>query len=201
MTSDTRNIKKFFSEIQMTKRVKHEGVRLAGVEFPDSIADHSCVAAQIAFVLAELEGCDPFKAAAMNLFHDNHECRIGDHHKISSRYIDSHAAEEKAENEHFSNLSDGLAKKTTSLLNEKRQRNSKEGVIAQDADWLEMAFQAKIYAERGYAGSMDWFKNVEEAVETPSAKKILKLVKEDDDFTNCWWRGLKKQTHKKLESS
>lgn len=192
------NIKKFFSEIQMLKRSEHLGFRLAGLTKTDSLADHALSSAQIAYVLGFLEGADPEKCAVINLFHDNHETRIGDHHKVSARYLDTKSAEKAAEEEQFSQLPEELRNKIFDLLNQKHNRNTKEGIIAQDADWLDTAVQAKIYLDQGFSGCENWIENVEEALETVSAKEMLELIRRDKDFTNCWWRGLKKMTYKKL---
>jgi len=193
-------IVKFLSEIQMLKRIKHEGVRLAGVENPCSVAEHILISAQIAYVLAKLEGADASKCAVMNLFHDNEEARLGDHHKVSARYFDVKAVERKAEKEHFSNLGK-FGEELFQFQEEKRQRNTKEGIIARDADWLEVALQAKIYSELGYKGCEDWVDNVEKALETKSAKEILAEIRKNPDFLNCWWRGLKRMIYKKLKRS
>ncbi|MEI6499311.1 MAG: HD domain-containing protein [bacterium] len=195
------NITKFFSEMQMLKRLDHIGLRLAGVLNTDSIADHALISAQIAFVLADMEGADPFKTAAINIFHDNHETRIGDHNKVSSRYLDTKDAEIQAEIEQFKALDGDIGSKVVSMLDEKRYRNTKEGIIAQDADWLEQAIQAKIYLEQGFKGSQIWIDNVERALETEGAKKILAEIIKCEDFTNIWWQDLKKMTYEKLGKS
>ncbi len=191
-------IVKFLSEIQMLKRVKHEGVKLTGVKNPDSVAEHVALSAQIAYLLGELEGADSQKCALINLFHDNEEARIGDHHKVSARYLNVKEVEAKAEREHYSNLPDSIGNFLSELQKEKRKRNTKEGIIAQDADWLEVAIQAKIYLELGYKGCQNWIDNVEKALETKSAKEILAEMKKNPDFLNCWWKDLKKMTYKKL---
>jgi len=196
-----KNIAKFLSEIQMLKRVEHEGVKLTGVEKADSVAAHTALAAQIAFILGKLEGANAEKCALILLFHDNEEARIGDHHKVSARYLNTKEAEKSAEQEHFSNLPEGLASELFSFQEEKRARNTKEGIIAQDADWLEVAIQAKIYVELGYKGCQNWIDNVEKALEIESAKKLLAEIKENPDFLNYWWKNLKKMTYKKLDSS
>jgi len=186
------NIKKLFSELQMLKRVKHEGVRMTSVPFPDSIAEHSLLTAQIAYVLAYLEGADPEKTASMAIFHDIAEIRIGDIHKVGARYIDSKKVESKVEADQLTMLPQELAEKIAALTEEKRSRNTQEGIICQDADWLEVAIQAKIYFEAGYRGCWEWIINVENALKTDSAKQILNLVKNDVNFTASWWHGLMK---------
>jgi putative hydrolase of HD superfamily len=198
--SDIQSIKKFLSEIEVLKRVRHEGFRYSGVDNPPSIGNHSVVAAQIAFVLAELEGADPFKAACINLFDDNAEVRISDLTKVNSRYIEKDEGEEKAMQDQLANLPQQTAEKIHALFEEIETRSTKEGRIAKDADWLESAIQSKIFVETGYKGSQDIVNNVEKALETESAKQILQAVINDPDFTNCWYEGLKKMTYKKLDS-
>lgn len=193
-------ITKFLSEIQVLKRIEHEGFRLSGVSKIDSVAEHTAIAAQIAYVLGKLEGADAAKCAVIVLFHDNEEARIGDHHKISSRYLNTKEAEVAAEKEHYSNLPETIKSELFEMQEELRERNTKEGIIAKDADWLEQAIQAKIYVETGYKGAEDIVNNVEKAVETNSAKEILTEIKNNSDFLNSWWKGLKKMTYKKLNS-
>lgn len=191
---------KFFSEIFALKRIKRSGLTLAGIENPDSIADHICISSQIAFILGEMEKVDSAKCALMSLFHDNDEVRLGDRNKVNARYLQIEDIEPIAEKEHFENLPLSIMKKIQHLLEEKRKRNTKEGIISQDADWLEVALQAKIYTEQGYKGCEDWINNVEKALETKSAKKILKKIKKNPDFINYWWKGLKRMTYKKLKN-
>lgn len=189
---------KFLSEIQSLKRVRREGPWLAGVENTPSVTDHIAVSAQIAYILAKLEGADANKCAVINLFHDTEQSRIGNQHKVSSRYIDRTEAKQKAKEDQCSNLPEDVKQEILSLQNELKERNTKEGIICQDAEWLEAALQSKIYVERGYKGMENWIDNVEEALETESAKEILKEMKENPDFVNYWWRGLEKMTYKKL---
>ena len=84
------NIKKLVNlifEWQHLKRIKHEGWRLAGVSNPDSVAEHSLVAAQIGYILAKMEWADVGKVVSMLIWHDIHEARIQDVHKLSLRYL------------------------------------------------------------------------------------------------------------------
>ena len=185
-------ITKFLSEIQVLKRIDHEGPRLVGVTKTDSVAEHTAIAAQIAYILGKLEGADASRCAIMVLFHDNEEARIGDHHKISSRYLNTKQAEVEAEKEHYNNLPEIIGNEIFEMQEELRERNTKEGIIAKDADWLEQAVQAKINTETGYKGAEDIINNVEKALETNSAKQILAEIRNNPDFTNSWWQGLKK---------
>jgi putative hydrolase of HD superfamily len=87
----------FIFETLHLKHVKHEGWRLIGVEHPDSVAEHSLCAAQIAYILAKMEGENPEKCATMLIWHDLPEARIGDLHRNATQYIkDKQQAEETA---------------------------------------------------------------------------------------------------------
>ncbi len=196
-----KNIIKYFSEIFMLKRVKRNGWKLAGVPMSlcETIGEHEIVMAKIAYVLGEMEGLDPEKCALIALFHDDGEIRIEDQTKIASRYIVKGGAEMNALKDQVANLPQGLGEKIVSLVSQEEKRNTREGIVVKDADWLEVALQAKIYLEQGFMGCQDWIDNVEKALETKSAKEILAEIKKEEDFVNCWWRGLKSMTYKKLE--
>ncbi|MDD4662232.1 MAG: HD domain-containing protein [Candidatus Pacebacteria bacterium] len=200
-----KNIINYIFEIGVLRREKHNGFKLIGAENLDSIAEHALRAAQIGYILTILEnekhGIDinPEKVASMLIFHDNGEARIGDLHKVASRYIDSTEAEQKAFEEQSQKLPQKAIDNLLKYYNEFENRNTIEGVIAKDADWLEVAFSAKELYDLGNQLGMDWIINVEGALETDSAKEMLKEMKEVR-FTD-WWMNLKKKTHKKLDGS
>jgi putative hydrolase of HD superfamily len=155
--------------------------------------------ALIGAVLAEMEGADPDKVALICLVHDITESRIGDHHKVNARYMNTDEAEMKVLDDQLALLPQKLADKWRGYTEEYNNRNTKEGIVAKDADWLEVALTAKEYLELGYKGAQEWIDNVEKALETDSAKQILKLAKESD-FINSWWQGLQTMTYKKLDN-
>lgn len=178
---------KLIFEWGVLKRIKHEGWRIAGIDNPGSVAAHSLRAAQIAFVIAKMEGYDnPHKACSMAVFHDIGECRIGDIHKVGARYID--ADEERAVKDQVSEVDFG--EEIVDMWKQVDERRSDAGNIAKDADLIEQAFTAKEYMERGYAFAEDWIKNVGKKIKTDSAKKLWKELQEVQ--SNEWWQGLKK---------
>ena len=69
------------------KRVKRSGWWIAGVENPESVAEHSFRTAAIAYLLAKLEGADAGRVTLMALFHDMGEARTNDLHRIVRRYV------------------------------------------------------------------------------------------------------------------
>ena len=153
------------------KHVKHEWVRLAGVQFPDSVAEHSLNAAQIWYILAKMEWADANKVAAILVWHDIWEARIGDMHKIWSRYFDNKKTVEKmVVQDQFSDFD--FATDLLSDLDEYNTRSTLEWNIAKDADYLEMAFQAKIYVEQWYSAAQDRINNVWWALKTDAARQV-----------------------------
>lgn len=199
MKNDTlKKVSKFFAEIGNLSRIKRTGPILTGIKDSENIAEHVARAAQIAYVLAYLEEANPEKAAAIVLFHDNGEVRVGDQHKIASRYFNISMAEDRALQEQVKNLPAGLRKRILSLKKEHQDRKTREGIVARDADWLETAIEAKEYVEQGHDGMQNWIDNVKKALETESAKKLLEYIESEKDFLNSWWKDLMKMTYKKL---
>jgi putative hydrolase of HD superfamily len=198
-----KKIVNYIFEIGVLKKEQNNGFKLMGASKLSSVADHALRAAQIGYVLAVMENekhglnLNPERVASILIFHDNGEARIGDFHKVASRYIDSSEAEKKALEEQCERLPEKMGKQVMNYFNEFEERNTKEGIIAKDADWLERAFDAKEEYDLGNELAMDWINNVEKALVTDSAKEILKEMKEVR-FTD-WWVGLKKMLYKKMD--
>jgi len=193
------NIKKivnFIFELNQLKKIKSSGWKLAGVDIPLSNADHTLRTAQIGYILAIMENCkNPEKVTTMLVIHENGETRIGDQNKIGAKYYNKKESEYTAFTDQSKLLGEKIENKWNNYFQEFEERNSQEGIIAKDADWLETAFQAKEYADLGYP-TQNWIDNVEKAIETDSAKKLLSKMK-NTKFDD-WWKDLKKMTYTKL---
>lgn len=129
----------FLFEAGALKRVKRSGWWIAKVKDPESVAEHSFRTAVLAFVLAKEEGLNAQDAATSALFHDFHETRIEDRHKIQANYLKTPESA-KAKVVHDQAL----------LLPEKARidfvRHSGDArAVIKDADSLECALQAREY--------------------------------------------------------
>src|SRR3989338_4025487 len=82
-----KKIANFLNELNVLKRMPRTGSFVAGIKHPDSVAEHAFRAAELAIILAELEGVDRDRTLRMTLIHDNAETRIGDLNKIMARYF------------------------------------------------------------------------------------------------------------------
>lgn len=188
-----RKLTNLIFECFQLKEVKHEGWRMAGIPNPDSIAEHSLNAAQIAYILAKMEGADANRCVTMVVWHDIAETRITDVHNVTTRYITNKMEVEKvAMEDQFRGFD--FHDDIMELFHEYEHRTTLEGSIAKDADYLEQAFQAKKYMELGYKETNDWNTNIGRALRTESAKQIWQEL-QTTGFTD-WW---KKWNLKKLE--
>ena len=186
--TDYNSIADFIFEINNLKRFEHCGTKFAGVKHPDSIAEHVFRATQIGYVLACLEGIDPLKVIEICLFHDNGEVRVGDFHKIASKYIDSNSAENTAFEDQLKNLPPEIQARLTGIVSKYNDRDeTPEFSIAKDADLLETMFQAQEYLELGYP-TQRWIDNAEKVLRTKSAKKIYDAMKKKK--IGDWWNEL-----------
>ena len=186
--TENENLLNYFFEAGVLKNQKHVGWWLAGVKDPETVAEHSFRAAVIAYVLACKENHpNPEKLACAVLFHDMHETRLGDRHKITSNYAKiSKEVEKKVEKEQCELLGE-CGEKVYSLL-------ENGGQLAKDADYLEQAITAKEYYDIGYKSAWEWIERVSQVLVTPSAKQLCELLKKTDSKT--WWSGLKEDVSK-----
>ncbi len=172
-----------FEMFEMT-RTPRSGWQRAGLKNGiENVAEHACLAAQIAFVLAVMEGVkNPEKVACEALFHDNGESRLGDQNKLTLKYFDKTEGEKKA----FGDFVDKLPSKAKELLldyfNDFEKGKSERAIIARDADLLQLAFQARYYLSIGYKCAQSFIDCAGEGLRTKSAKDIFKYLPETEFF-------------------
>ncbi|MBU0498179.1 MAG: HD domain-containing protein, partial [Candidatus Thermoplasmatota archaeon] len=138
----------FIFELGQLRRISHEGWKLIGIHEPESVAEHSLRTAQIGYILALLE-CykNPLEVCTICVFHDIGECRIGDIHKVGNRYLT--VDETKVVKDQVKNLG-FIGPLIQELWNQAEYQETTAGVIAKDADLLDMAFTAREYQIIGY---------------------------------------------------
>lgn len=180
----------FLYELGHLRRVSREGWRLLGITTPESVAEHSLRTAQIAWVLARMEGIEnPHEAVTVALFHDMGETRIGDLHKVAARY--GELDEARAVKEQCAPLAE-MGDQIFEMWNTVESRSTPCGIIAKDADLVELAITAKEYIEMGHQGAQEWIDNALPRVKTDSAKRLLAAIPTSN--SKAWWKGLKNIT-------
>src|SRR6185312_5068011 len=77
----------FGYELGILKRIRRSGWWHIGVQDPESVAEHTMRAAQLAALIAAEEGADPARAAFLALWHDSQETRTGDLPHTATAYL------------------------------------------------------------------------------------------------------------------
>ncbi|UMX47895.1 MAG: HD domain-containing protein [Candidatus Nealsonbacteria bacterium DGGOD1a] len=183
------NIKKlvnFLFELSGAKTMPRSGWQRIGVRLPESLADHSALTGQIAYILAAMEGADADRAAALAIFHDTAKLRLGDINWVARIYNGSASQVERAQKDQIGGVS--VAPQMKSIFDELKECKTKEAQIAGDADFLDMAIQAKYYADNGNKKALLWIESAADIFKTDSAKEIFTAVKETG--IEDWWMEL-----------
>lgn len=176
----------FFFEMGTLKRIPRSGWRNIGVKNPDSVAEHIFLTTQIAYILGKLEGISAERAALIALFHDNDETRIGDANLVTKNYV---KMKESSENAFFDQIhelpgEDDIKK----IYEEWKKQETAEAIVARDADWLELAIQAKCYLDSGNKMAEMWVQWIKTKLKTKSAQELFESIKETN--IDDWWKEI-----------
>ncbi len=184
------NALNFFAEAGLLKRVKRSGWWVAGIENPETVAEHCFRCAVIAFYVAHHEGVDPYKAAVMALFNDIHEARINDLHKMGHYYIEFRLAEQKVFFDQMVRLDKKVAADLKHLRDDYDGQKSQLSRVVRDADILECLVQAKEYVDNGYPMARTFFNRAPAHLKTPTAKQLWAQARRWD--SHAWWQNVVK---------
>ena len=133
----------------------------------DSVASHSFRVAIIGLILASLEQVDTNKVVLMCLLHDVAELRTGDANFINRFY--QVQKEEDAINDQWFGIPG--EKEAIELLSECNEGETKEAIVAKDADRLEQIFLQREYLTHPHDLDM-WHTHTAQKLQTDSACKI-----------------------------
>jgi len=175
----------FLYEIGGLKRIQRAGWGNIGIRNPDSVAEHVFATSQIAYILGKMEKAKAERAVLIALFHDNGEARIGDQNLVNKLYLEGRL-EEKAFFEQIKDLPGN--EEVESLYREWEKQETIESIVAKDADWIELAVQAKCYFNSGNKLAELWIKHAKTQLKTESAKKLLKMIEKTD--IDEWWKEI-----------
>ena len=179
-------VARWFYEMGHLKRTPRTGWFLAGVHDPESVAEHSFRTAVIGYVLALLEGADPYRTMALCLFHDTGESRTGDIPSVGRVYLTG-APERDVVADQAAELPPILAQAVQDLVNDYVERDSQESQLAHDADKLECLCQAREYQAQGFADAERWATTSAEAVRSDSGRRLAQAVLAV--APQEWWRA------------
>ena len=188
MKDSATTILDLVAEAGTLKSVRRSGWWMIGLKNGESVAEHSFRTGLLGYLLAKMEGVNPYPVVMMSLLNDLHEARINDLHKVGHRYIDFRSAEKKAAAEQMADLPPGIRKDLAGWSKELHSQSTRASVIARDADLLECMIQGKEYAERGHPKAIAWMTRSAHLLKTKSAKKLVRRLKSWK--SDQWWQNL-----------
>ncbi|MGH3885879.1 MAG: HD domain-containing protein [Pseudonocardiaceae bacterium] len=164
-------IAKFAFELGVLKRIRRAGWWHVGVRDPESVAEHSLRVAQLASLIAAIEGAEPSRAALLAIWHDSQETRTGDIPHTARPYLDQRSPEVITADQTAS-LPDAARKTVQEAVLEFEAQQTLEAHCAKDADHLECLIQAIEYQDAGYAGVQGWIGSSRNSLRTETARRV-----------------------------
>jgi putative hydrolases of HD superfamily len=177
-------IVEYIFELGVMKRRRIAGFDHFMSQQSSTLASHSHRAAMIGMALAELEGANIQRVAAMLLVHEIGEVRVGDTDNVAGQYRNPAEAEHRAVSDQNSKLPARLGELLIGLYQEVEGGETLEARVAKDADLLEYAFSAKEYVDQGIQGGRAWL-GCDDYLRTESGKQMLRKLRDAD--SNAWW--------------
>ena len=173
----------FLFEMGHLKHLPRSGWLLLGVPQPETVAEHSFRVGITGITLANLEGADVGRVAALCLVHDAHETRIGDVPSVGRAYVTT-AVPEAVSAHQVSAMPDSTAKVIQDLVAEYEATQTLESRVAHDADKIETLMQAIEYQAQGHDAAA-WRESSIAALRTDSGRQLAQAISSADP--HGWW--------------
>ncbi|WP_327133546.1 HD domain-containing protein [Streptomyces sp. NBC_01343] len=171
MADDLSAVARFLYEAGTLKHTRRTGWWMAGVNDPESVAEHSWRTSLIASVIAKLEGADAARAAFLAVWHDTQETRTGDVNHLGKKYAPA-GDPQAVTADQTTGMPDVLASAIRELVAEYEAKDSPEAVCARDADKLECMLQGIEYKAQGYANAQRWIDNSRARLTTETGQRL-----------------------------
>ncbi|MFF3909801.1 HD family hydrolase [Streptomyces sp. NPDC001848] len=175
MSEDLSAVARFLYEAGTLKNTARTGWWMAGVQHPESVAEHSWRTALIATIIAKLEGADPARATFLAVWHDSQETRTGDVNHLGKKYA-GEADPRDVTADQVAGMPNVLAEAVTDLIAEYEAKESPEAICARDADKLECMIQGIEYKAQGYENAQRWIDNSRGRITTKSGQALADAV-------------------------
>lgn len=182
---DAVAVAKLIFELGVLKRIRRTGWWHVGVRDPESVAEHSLRAAQLASLIAAIEGAEPGRAALLAVWHDSQETRTGDIPHTAKPYLEQCCAEVITADQTTA-LPDTARKTVQEAVAEYEAQQTPEALCAQDADKLECLIQAIEYHDAGYTRAQAWIDSSRSGLYTDTARRIADAALRTSPLG---WRG------------
>lgn len=168
-------------EAKILKNIPRTGFAFLGAG-RESVAEHSFTAAFIAFVMSRMEPeVDGQRLVSMCLLHDLPEARIGDLNYVQKKYVtadEDRAIADVVENLPFDN-------DIAELLAEFNGQQTREALLAHDADQLAFILDLKSISDVGGKTPEKWLPVVRKRLKTELGKNLAEAV--STRSWDAWW--------------
>lgn len=171
----------FLFEVGILAKTPRSGFYFWGNQ-EQSVAEHINRAGYVGYVLATMEkNVDIGKVMSMCLFHDMAETRVSDLNWTHQKYVERH--EERAIHDMTEPLPFG--KDIRATIEEYEQRQTRESIIAKDADSIELLLSLREEIDIGNARANSLIPPLLKRLKTDSAKRLAKkIITTNSDH---WW--------------
>jgi putative hydrolase of HD superfamily len=176
-------IANFLFEVGMLKRTPRTGWQFLAGATGESVADHSFRVAMIAFVLGRIEGeeIDADRLLRLALVHDLPEARTSDLNYVNQKYVQVDEQRAAADMVHGLPFADEL----DALLEEYRAEQTRESIVAHDADQLELLLQLVEQRNAGVPSTEDWVPFVLKRLRSAGGRRLAQSILDGD--SSRWW--------------
>lgn len=182
---DLTGLSRYIYEMGVLKKAHRAGWLIPGIPIPETIAAHSFRTAIIGMVLASLEGGDVGRTVLLCLLHDTHESRVGDIASVARPYV--RTVKPALVTQHQTEGMPALLRAMVrDAIQEFEARESREAVIARDADKVEAIVQGREYQREGGYNTTEWLASAAASLSTESAKRLAGSIFEMDPQE--WWQ-------------
>ena len=161
------------------KKLKRVGFQILG-NGEEPLGEHIFTTSVIAYFLARQMKLDIEKVLVMSIFHDFHEARTGDVHKLQSLYVSRN--EKKANEDLFRGVDDGLL----AVLEEYEEKKTPEALIVYEANIIALLLALKPLAERGDPHALEWLDWNARRLRLPEAIELAEGIITGN--SQDWWK-------------
>jgi putative hydrolase of HD superfamily len=171
----------FLFEVGMLSKTPRSGYQFLG-SGKESVAEHVLRTVFVGYALCKLDdSLDELRVLKMCVLHDLPEARTGDMNYVNKKYVD--VDEEKAVQE----LTEGLffGEEIKAAIEEFNRKETKEALIALDADQIALILQLKEYGDLGNRYTEEWINFALKRLNTETGKKLAERIIKTD--SSNWW--------------
>ena len=171
------NIANFLFETGMLNKTPRSGYQFLG-SGRESVAEHILRTVFVGYALCKADASlNESRVLKMCIFHDLPEARTGDMNYVNKKYVNVN--EEKAVRELTEDLPFGSDIKSS--IDEFNRKETKEALIARDADQIALILQLKEYGDLGNEYAEEWISFAIQRLNTDVgmelADELLKLIR------------------------